>query len=173
MQVENSAGDTVKFTKPLMVTFIMFVAMAIALPLHVLLHVIADLQAGTRTPLPKVATHVWFVLAAPAVTDLLGTTCAMIGLVYVKVSVYQLVRASVIVFVAVYRVSFGMANMYKHNWLGVGMNVTAITAIGSSAFFDPSAGSNVPLGIGVLLIGCSIMAAQVFQIKNTRPSLDR
>ena len=39
MDVENSAGETVKFTKPLMATFIMFVAMGLALPLHVVLHV--------------------------------------------------------------------------------------------------------------------------------------
>ena len=158
MDVENSEGETVKFTKPLMATFIMFVAMGLALPLHVVMHVCTH---GFK-PLPPVTPRVLFILAAPAVTDLLGTTCAMIGLVYVKVSVYQLVRASVIVFVAAYRVAFKMPPPFRaHNWIGVAMNVLAIVAIGSSAFFDPTAGSNVALGILVLLLGCSIMAAQL------------
>jgi hypothetical protein len=48
----------------------------------------------------------WFILAAPACTDMLGTMFMMIGLLYVSVSVYQLVRCLVIVYVALLRVSW-------------------------------------------------------------------
>ena len=53
---------------------------------------------------PKIKTKAWFVLAAPAFADMLGTMFMMIGLVYVEVSVYQLVRCFVIVYVAILRV---------------------------------------------------------------------
>lgn len=77
-------------------------------------------------------------------------------------SIVQLVRSSVIVFVALYRIVLSMPPPFKrHHFLGILLNVIAIIAIGSSALVDPASGSNIPLGIGLLLLACSIMAAQI------------
>jgi len=66
-------------------------------------------------------TQMWFVLAAPACTDMLGTMFMMIGLLYVSVSVYQLVRCLVIVYVALLRV------IVYSQWRCVPMATTAKT----------------------------------------------
>jgi len=157
MESEDHLGNVRKFAKPLMVTFLMFVAMLAALPLHFIIHKCTK----PDEPLPPVSTKMMFILIAPAITDLLGTTCAMVGLLYVKVSVYQLVRASTIIFVAVYRVFLLKQKFYAYNWLGVFLNFLAIVIVGGSALFDPTAGSDVPKGIAVLLVGCAIMASQL------------
>lgn len=61
-------------------------------------------QVATGRALPRVERRMWFILAVPACTDMLGTVLNMIGLLYVTVSVYQLLRCFVIVFVAVLKV---------------------------------------------------------------------
>jgi drug/metabolite transporter (DMT)-like permease len=75
--------------------------------------------------------------------------------------VYQLIRATTIVFVALYRVFLLGEKFHSYQWAGVGLNTLAVTLVGASAFFDPTAGSNVPLGISVLILGCAIMASQL------------
>lgn len=95
----DSDGNEMVYRRPLMQTFIMFVAMTLALPLYYLYLVV------TKRAFPRVERKMWFILAAPACTDMLGTMFCMIGLVYVTVSVYQLLRCFVIVFVAILKVS--------------------------------------------------------------------
>jgi drug/metabolite transporter (DMT)-like permease len=158
MESVDSYGNTRKFAKPLMVTFIMFLAMMVALPLHFVIHYATK---PASEPCPTLSAKMAFILIAPAITDLLGTSCAMIGLLYVKVSVYQLIRASTILFVAVYRVFLLKQKFHGYNWLGVFLNFLAILIVGGSAFFDPTAGSDVPKGIAILLLGCAIMASQL------------
>ena len=156
--VTNSEGEPVNFHKPLFVTFCMFLGMALALPLHFVVHA---LTRGVRAPLPPVRGRVYALLALPTMTDMSATTCSMIALLYIKVSVQQLVRISIIVFVALYRTGLRVgAPLARHQWLGVGLNSAAILAVGSSALVDASAGDDVPLGIAMALAGCAIMAAQ-------------
>jgi len=135
----------------------MFLAMTAALPLHFIIHYFTK----PHEPWPTVSKKMMMILIAPAITDLLGTSCSMIGLLYVKVSVYQLIRASTIIFVAFYRVFLLKQKFHGYNWLGVFLNFLAILIVGGSAFFDPTAGSDVPKGIAVLLLGCAIMASQL------------
>lgn len=49
----------------------------------------------------------------------------------------------------------------KHHWQGVCLNAAAVACVSSSALFDPSAGSNVPLGIACIIFGCFVMAMQL------------
>ncbi|GMI03612.1 hypothetical protein TrVE_jg726 [Triparma verrucosa] len=157
LESEDSLGNVRKFAKPFMVTFLMFIAMLVALPLHFIIHKVTKPDEA----FPKVSVKMLFILILPAITDLLGTTCAMVGLLYVKVSVYQLVRASTIIFVAIYRVFLLKQRFFGYNWLGVMLNFLAIVVVGGSALVDPTAGSDVPKGIAVLLLGCAIMASQL------------
>jgi len=150
----DSSGVEMVYTRPLMQTFLMFNAMFLALPLYY-----AYLYF-TNTPFPKVKREMWFVLAAPACTDMLGTMFMMIGLLYVSVSVYQLVRCLVIVYVALLR-RFGLkkeTSMYQ--WLGVAMNATSVLIVSAAALFDPSQ-SDVLVGIMFINSGCFVMACQL------------
>ena len=159
LEVSNSDDEVVVFKKPLSITFSMFAGMILALPLHGIVHILSQ---GVSKPLPLIKLRMVLLLALTATTDLLGTSCSMMGLLFVKVSTQQLVRSSVIVFVCLYKKVLGMQKFGAHQYLGIALNVCAILAVGSSALVDGSgaAGGNVPLGIAWLVLGCAIMAAQ-------------
>jgi len=151
----DSDGVEMKFQRPLMQTFIMFVAMSLALPLYY------GYLAFNGIKFPDVKRKMWFTLGAPALTDMLGTMFAMIGLLYVTVSIYQLVRCFVIVFVALLKTFVLKSKLKAYNWLGVIMNAAAVVCVSASAFFDPNIGSEAGLGIMFILAGCAVMACQL------------
>mmetsp|Transcript_47212 Transcript_47212/g.60673 ORF Transcript_47212/g.60673 Transcript_47212/m.60673 type:complete len:421 (+) Transcript_47212:15-1277(+) len=150
----DSDGVEMKFQRPLMQTFLMFVAMTMALPIYYGYLFFAGHQ------FPKVKRKMWFILAAPACTDMLGTMFMMIGLLYVSVSVYQLVRCLVIVYVALLRRFALKAPTENYQWAGVIMNATSVCIVSAAALFDP-AQQDVLLGISFINFGCFIMACQL------------
>lgn len=109
---------------------------------------------------PRIKPKIVWILILPAITDLLATTLFMIGLLYVTVSVYQLVRCMVIVIVALLKVFVLKHKLTPYHWTGVMLNAIAIACVSASAFVDPNAGSNVALGIFTILLGCSLNAFQ-------------
>ncbi len=169
----DSQGVEMVYTRPLMQTLLMFVAMALALPLYYgYLYFFHDPEAirraggepmfekNPRSKYPKIKTKMWFILAAPACTDMLGTMSMMIGLLYVSVSVYQLVRCLVIVYVALLRRFYLKRTVWGYQWLGVIINALSVAIVGISALFDPEQ-TNVLLGIGWINFGCFVMACQL------------
>ena len=134
----------------------MFVAMMAALPIYY------GFLICSKTPLPNVPQRMWFILSAPACTDMLGTMFAMIGLQYVTVSVYQLVRCLVIVFVALLKVCVNGKNLEGYKWLGVfliafSVVVVSVSSLESGADEDQSMAM---VGITCIISGCAIMASQ-------------
>ena len=169
----DSEGVEMVYTRPLMQTLLMFVAMSLALPIYyAYLYFFHDpeavLRAGgepmfekhPRNKYPKIKKKMWFILAAPACTDMLGTMSMMIGLLYVSVSVYQLVRCLVIVYVALLRRFYLSRDVYGYQWLGVFINAMSVAIVGISALFDPSQ-TNVILGMLWINFGCFVMACQL------------
>lgn len=150
----DSEGVEMIYTRPLMQTFLMFVAMALALPLYYLYLFFSGI------PMPKVKPKMWFILAAPACTDMLGTMLMMIGLLYTTVSVYQLVRCLVIVYVALLRRFALGRETHGYQWLGVGMNAASVCIVSAAALFDPSQ-TDVLTGICFIGGGCFVMACQL------------
>lgn len=151
----DSDGNEMQYERPLMQTLIMFFAMSLAIPLYY------GHLAFAGIPFPRVATKMWFILALPACTDMLGTMFAMIGLLYVTVSVYQLVRCFVIVFVALLKVFVLGSKLRGYHWLGVVMNATAVICVSASALTDPDVGDDALFGIGCIILGCAVMATQL------------
>ncbi|KAM3570266.1 hypothetical protein VYU27_007657, partial [Nannochloropsis oceanica] len=81
-------GVTKPFEKPLSTTFLMFVAMAMALPA---MAVYARIYPPAPSDEPKpVSWKLCLVVLIPSLFDLVGTAFAKVGLLYVTVSVYQL-----------------------------------------------------------------------------------
>ena len=114
MQAVGLSGELQRFEKPLLTTWIMFIAMTIALPVHYAMEWRQHRQAaeynrlkgaaggaaaaGTEVKAPEpVPWRTLMLLVIPSCFDLLGTALASIGLLFTTVSVYQLVRCSVII----------------------------------------------------------------------------
>lgn len=151
----DSDGVEMAYQRPLMQTLLMFLAMSLAMPLYY------GYLFFAQEPFPHVPRKMWFILAAPACTDMLGTMFAMIGLLYVTVSVYQLVRCFVIVFVAVLKVTVLKSKLYGYNWTGVIMNAMAVVCVSASALCDPDVGPDALFGITCIIFGCGVMATQL------------
>lgn len=110
------------FHKPWFMSFVMFLAMLIALPIYNMQRRHRDLPLKT-----------WLIVSIPSVCDLVGSSMQQIGLIFTPVSIYQMLKGSILLFSAALSVLFLNKRMYRHNWVGVGMCVLALTLVGISS----------------------------------------
>lgn len=75
-------------------------------------------------------------LFIPTVFDLFGTALAKIGLLYCTVSVYQLVRCTVIIITAILKAFVLKDHLEPYMWAGVFINLFAMCLISAVTFFD-------------------------------------
>jgi len=81
----------------------------------------------------KVPTWMYFFLAIPALFDLAATALCMMGLRYIDVSIYQLLRGSGIIFVAIMKQYVLGDKLHTFQWVGVIWNVVSVFMVGSVA----------------------------------------
>ena len=110
----------------------------------------------------------YFVLAAPAMFDLCATALAMYGMLYIGVSIYQMLRGGAIVFVALLKHYMLKDKLKKFMWVGVFWNVVSIVLVGATALLSPSDGSGETpgyapdplLGVSLVLAGAFVQSLQ-------------
>jgi hypothetical protein len=78
-------------------------------------------------------TWMYFFLAIPSIFDLLATILCMCGLRYINVSIYQMLRGSGIIFVALMKQHVLKDHLYKFQWVGVLGNVASVVFVGATA----------------------------------------
>lgn len=187
----GSSGEEQYFEKPLLLTFVMFVAMSLALPLHwaTTWHQ-ARLAKATKASAPSEATSLlmlpaqpptagnntsWremLILVVPATFDLLATALGSIGLLFTTVSIYQLIRCSIMIMTALLKVIFWREKLRPHMWVGIGINTVA-TLLVSLVNFAPGHTDEQPgpyrdprIGVIFILLSCVVQASQyVFEEK--------
>lgn len=96
----------------------------------------------------------WF-LAVPSIFDLAATALCMMGLRYLDVSIYQLLRGSGIIFVALMKQHVFHDHLYKFQWVGVFWNVVSVVFVGATAILNSSENEDMEPGealLGVLLV---------------------
>jgi drug/metabolite transporter (DMT)-like permease len=131
--------------------------------------------ASTSTTTTKVATTpVWmyFFLAVPSIFDLAATALCMMGLRYLDVSIYQLLRGSGIIFVALMKQHVLGDRLYVFQWIGVLWNVVSVVLVGATAVLN-SQGEHTDvlpaealLGVALVMAGAFVQALQfVFEEK--------
>lgn len=95
------------FQYPIFLTCTMFLSMSFALPLHFVsvrfMKFQTDLSLGTTSGQP-ISLKLLMILIFPSAFDLIATYMANVGLLYVTASVFQLMKCTVIVFVALVKV---------------------------------------------------------------------
>ena len=113
------------------------------------------------------STPMWmlFLLMIPAVFDLLATALCMFGLRDINVSVYQMLRGSAIVFVAILK-HFALGDkLKKFMWVGVWWNIVSIVLVGMVAVLtaddaNGTNGSNAARGVTLILCGAFVQSLQ-------------
>lgn len=157
-----------KFEQPVLQTLQMFIGESAA---FIFLGII-NLQAkrSDYSPIsdlqhPALPTSKTYVLAIPAICDILGTTLMNLGLVYTPVSIYQMTRGALILFVALFSIIFLKHTISRIEWLALFSVVLGITIVGLSGSSNSGASESdvAPALNPRLLLGISmILLAQVF-----------
>ena len=163
---EDGSPQEESFHKPLFLTFVMFLAMMLVLPLHWAVMIFKinfpgykfgnedegadtgngdDLNAA-RDPWvldyfnfkPKSSSatsmRMYFILAIPAVFDLIANALMLIGLQYLDVSIYSTLRGSAqIIFVALFKQYVWKQCLLKFHWVGVFWTVVSAVLVGMAA----------------------------------------
>lgn len=167
-------GSTKKFEKPIFQTWGMFLAMIFALPIHYLYtwYVHRAYHAkngyekvGASLPPPAVPLRTYFLLAVPAAFDLIATFLANVGLMYVTVSVFQLMKCTVIIFVAILKAFVLKDRVSSYMWVGIGINTVAVFLVGMTSFGDAdeqvnNVTNNPAVGILMIVLSCLVQSGQ-------------
>jgi drug/metabolite transporter (DMT)-like permease len=120
-----------------------------------------------------VKTPVWmyFFLAVPSIFDLGATALCMMGLRYLDVSIYQLLRGSGIIFVALMKQNVLGDRLYRFQWVGVFWNVVSVCLVGATAILNSSEDDEIDstkalAGVILVMSGAFVQALQfVFEEK--------
>jgi len=132
---------------------------------------IAPLQQEKAGP---ESTPLWmyFFLAIPSVFDLGATALCMMGLRYLDVSIYQLLRGSGIIFVALMKQHVLGDHLYTFQWIGVFWNVISVILVGGTAILNSQQDTTTVepgealLGVVLVMAGAFVQALQfVFEEK--------
>lgn len=101
-------------------------------------------EASSSIPPTTTSTPLWmyFFLAIPSLFDLAATALCMMGLQYLPVSMYQLLRGSGIIFVALLKQGWLKDTLYRFQWYGVACNVLAVVLVGCTAVLAASNSNN-------------------------------
>jgi drug/metabolite transporter (DMT)-like permease len=174
-------GEVKKFEKPLFQTLGMFVGMCSALFMHFAVlyfkipfpgykHASSKVQDGrggsAESPMDVIPLWMYFLLIIPALFDLAATALCMMGLMHLEVSIYQMLRGSAIVFVAILK-HFALGDKLKgYMWVGVFWNVVSIVLVGATAIFsssgeeDDGSGKDPLKGVMLILLGAFVQSLQ-------------
>ena len=92
--------------------------------------------------------------AIPSIFDVLGTTIKNFGLVVVSASIYQMIRNSGTLFVAILSVIFLKKKLYRHHILGISLIVIGVLLTGTAQLVEnPSNRKAAIWGIVCILVG--------------------
>ncbi|XP_061183493.1 solute carrier family 35 member F6-like isoform X3 [Saccostrea echinata] len=109
-----------------------------------------------------------FVVAFPTICDLIGTSLAGIGLVYVDASVWQMLRGSIIIFAGILSKIFLKRKLRAVHWSGMLVTMIGLVLVGCSSVFksktSSSSGSKTILGI-ILILGSQVVSASQMVIE--------
>jgi hypothetical protein len=99
MRAVGTSGKMENFEFPLFQTFGMFLGMLVALFLHFAVVVLKIPFPGYDHSIPKnevksIPLWMYFLLAIPSTFDLMATALCTYGLLYVNVSIYQVIFCS-------------------------------------------------------------------------------
>ncbi|XP_053680107.1 solute carrier family 35 member F6 [Anopheles nili] len=119
-----------------------------------------DLVQGNREFSP-------FILFVPAMCDMLATSIMYVGLNLTYPSSFQLLRGSVIIFVAILSVAFLNRTLVKREWFGIGFIMVGLVVVGlSDVVSNDNTGSqytknNVITGDLLIILAQIITAVQM------------
>lgn len=127
----------------------------------------------------RIPLGTYFYLLIPAAFDCVATVLCATGLLFLDVSIYQLLRGSGIIFVAILRHYYLREHLYCFQWTGVAWNVVSVVLVGTAALLDSSSASSYDrtdlegamMGVMFMLAG-SLVQSMMFVFEEKVMNLD-
>ncbi|KAF3990602.1 hypothetical protein FT663_01677 [Candidozyma haemuli var. vulneris] len=122
-------------------------------------------QALNEDSRPASKSHS-LILAIPSVCDMLATTCMNVGLIYTPVSIFQMTRGAIVLFVAVLSVLFLKRRIRPLEWISLVIVTLGIGIVGYSGSRGSSAKAAVEepalviFGMSLIILAVSLQAVQ-------------
>lgn len=120
------------FDKPFMQSFLMFFGMAFS---YFIAHVWDPEKQGK-----KLSTS-WkqrIIIAIPSAFDLFASTLMTFGLIYINVSIFQMLRGSMVIFSAILTIIFLKKKIPCYRWFSICITIIALVMIGFAGIYIPS-----------------------------------
>lgn len=105
-------------------------------------------------------------LAIPSICDLLATTCMNVGLIYTPVSIYQMTRGAIVLFVAILSVLFLKRKIRTLEWIALVIVTVGIGIVGYSGSKGGTQNTKreepalVIFGMSLIILAVSLQAVQ-------------
>ncbi|KAK4053071.1 hypothetical protein OIV83_001806 [Microbotryomycetes sp. JL201] len=87
---------------------------------------------------PQINWRTSLLFWAPAACDICGTTAMNVGLLLVPVSVYQMLRGALVLWVGVFSVIFLNRKLTRAQWVALGTVMAGIAVVGASSLIAPA-----------------------------------
>jgi len=91
-----------------------------------------DFSESQKTPQEKLTGRRILLLWLPALCDLTGTTLMNVGLLYTPVSIYQMTRGALVLFVGILSVLFLHRKLYLYQWVSLLTVMAGVSLVGFS-----------------------------------------
>lgn len=134
LQQESAGFNNIehKFDKPFAQTFLMTLAMLICLIIH------KFWDSNGKGPHPPTPWRTRIYLSIPASCDLIATTLNVFGLIYINVSIFQMLRGAHIIFTTIFSVIFLKKKITGYEIIGILFVVIALVLVGWAGMYIPS-----------------------------------
>jgi drug/metabolite transporter (DMT)-like permease len=127
-------GIVHNFDKPFMQSILMFFGMSFAL----LISKYWDPEKKGERP-PTTRRQI-IITSIPSIFDLIASTLMTFGLIYINVSVFQMLRGSMVIFSAILSIIFLKRHIHAYEWFSIGITTIALVCIGTAGIFIPTVG---------------------------------
>lgn len=147
------------FEQPAIQTLQMFVGELLVIVVYWLVYT----RQGNSDPHTKLSVFDNSRLSIPAICDLCATTLLNIGLVFTPVSIYQMTRGALVLFVALLSVIFLKRRVTKLEWISlllVTLGIALVGFAGSSNGKGQGFSSGVVFGISLVVLATLVQSFQ-------------
>jgi len=114
---------------------------------------------GTEIVKPELSVF-WVII--PALFDMCGSTLLFLGLTNMASSVYQMLRGSVILFIALGSIKLLKRRLFRHNWLGMILVLIGLLLVGIGYIYDihnkEKDAQTSPWGVIMVIASCIFTA---------------
>ncbi|TNY23696.1 hypothetical protein DMC30DRAFT_414022 [Rhodotorula diobovata] len=127
----------------------------------------ADADAEVAQP-EKVDWRKALLFWTPAACDILGTTCMNVGLFFVPVSIYQMLRGALVLWVGVFSVIFLKRTLTRAQWVALVVCMAGVGIVGASSLIGNGTDADGPetasedQGVSPLVGVAFVLVAQIF-----------